>query len=111
MIATGASYFVYRLAQTRMIANGTPASNRIVVAARELKTGALVRDSDLSFANWTGTLPKGFAISAKDFVGRGVLSTIYEGEPVTENRLAAAGAGGGLAATIPNGMRACAVKV
>ena len=36
---------------------------------------------------------------------------IYEGELVTENRLAPIGSGGGLAATIPPGMRACAVKV
>ena len=39
------------------------------------------------------------------------MSPIYEGEPVLGNRLAAAGAGGGFSVTIPNGMRACAVKV
>jgi pilus assembly protein CpaB len=44
-------------------------------------------------------------------VGRGVVLPIYEGEPLNESRLAAAGAGGGLAATIPAGKRACAVKV
>jgi pilus assembly protein CpaB len=38
-------------------------------------------------------------------------ATIYANEPVTESRLAVAGSGGGLAATIPTGMRACAVKV
>jgi pilus assembly protein CpaB len=36
---------------------------------------------------------------------------MYQGEPVFESRLAPAGSGGGLAATIPDGMRACAVKV
>jgi Flp pilus assembly protein CpaB len=40
-----------------------------------------------------------------------VVSPIYEGEPVTENRLSPKGSGGGLAATIPPGMRACAVRV
>ena len=36
---------------------------------------------------------------------------LYRGEPIIESRLAAVGAGGGLAATIPSGMRACAVRV
>ncbi len=44
-------------------------------------------------------------------MGRGVISDLYEGEPILESRLAAPGAGGGLAATIPPGMRACAIKV
>jgi pilus assembly protein CpaB len=70
-----------------------------------------VHESDLSFASWSGPLPKGFAVSQKELIGRGVMSPIYEGEPVLGNRLAAAGAGGGFSVTIPNGMRACAVKV
>jgi pilus assembly protein CpaB len=44
-------------------------------------------------------------------VGRGVVSDLYQGEPILENRLAPKGSGGGLAATIKQGMRACAVKV
>jgi pilus assembly protein CpaB len=111
VIAAGASYLVYQLVRTRMVANAVPVSNRIVVAARALQTGILVKDSDLTFANWVGSVPKGFTLSPKDVIGRGVVSPIYEGEPVAENRLAPPGAGGGLAATIPNGMRACAVKV
>jgi pilus assembly protein CpaB len=110
-VATAASYLVYQIVKTRMIANGTPVANRIVVAAKDLQTGTLVREADLTFANWVGTVPKGFSLSPKDLIGRGVVSPIYEGEPVVLSRLAAAGAGGGLAATIPNGMRACAVKV
>ena len=110
-IATGASFLVYRVVRTRMIANSGPVVNQIVVASKTLQTGALVRETDVSFANWTGPLPKGFVSTPKDVIGRGVISPIYEGEPVTDNRLAAEGAGGGLAATIPNGMRACAVRV
>jgi pilus assembly protein CpaB len=40
-----------------------------------------------------------------------VISNLYQGEPILDSRLAALGAGGGLAATIRQGMRACAVKV
>jgi pilus assembly protein CpaB len=40
-----------------------------------------------------------------------VISDIAQGEPILESNLAAAGSGGGLAATIPDGMRALAIRV
>jgi pilus assembly protein CpaB len=109
VIASGTSYVVYQLVRSRMAA--VPASNQIVIAARTLDIGTLIKESDLSVGTWVGTLPKGFARSPKELIGRGVVSTVYDGEPVTENRLALPGGGAGLAATIPNGMRACAVRV
>jgi pilus assembly protein CpaB len=39
------------------------------------------------------------------------MAAIYDGEPIVESRLAPKGAGAGLSATIPAGMRALAVKV
>src|SRR4051794_40799543 len=95
-IATCASYVVYHLIRTKVMANAAPVANRIVIATRSLETGALIHEGDLGFANWVGTVPKGFSISPKELLGRGVVSAIYEGEPITENRLAAPGAGGGL---------------
>jgi len=47
----------------------------------------------------------------QDFIGRGVTTKIYAKEAILETRLAPKGAGGGLAATIPKGMRAVAVAV
>src|ERR1019366_10411136 len=44
-------------------------------------------------------------------VGRGVIATIFQNEPVLGRRLASVGAGAGLAATIPMGMRAVALRV
>src|SRR6202035_2359341 len=58
-----------------------------------------------------GTVPKGVIVKLQDAIGRGVVSNLYEGEPVMDSRLAAVGSGGGLAATISQGMRALAVKV
>src|SRR5262249_48391853 len=49
--------------------------------------------------------------SKETVVGRGVVAQIFQGEPILENRLASAGSGGGMAATIRPGMRACAVRV
>jgi pilus assembly protein CpaB len=85
----------------------------VVATKSNIKLGAILTADNLSTVEIVGTVPKG-AILAKDknsAVGRGVLSDLYEGEPIIENRLAAVGSGGGLAATIPQGMRACAVKV
>jgi pilus assembly protein CpaB len=50
-------------------------------------------------------------LKPENAIGRGVLSDLYQGEPILESRLAAPGSGGGLAATIPEGMRATAVRV
>jgi pilus assembly protein CpaB len=111
MISGGASYLVYRLTDgMRNTARLLPAV-QVVAATRDLNGGALLSDADLKMVDWAGPLPKGSTIKKSVAVNRGVTSAIYSGEPVTENRLAPAGSGGGLAATIPAGMRACAVKV
>jgi pilus assembly protein CpaB len=73
--------------------------------------GYLVKEADLKMGPWVGSIPAGALTDKQKAIGRGVIAPIYEGEPVIDNRLAAAGAGGGLAATIPPGMRACAVRV
>lgn len=81
------------------------------MAARDLQVGTIIHESDLKMADWVGAMPKGSSAKKAIALNRGVVSTIYEDEPLMENRLALAGSGGGLAATIPAGMRACAVKV
>jgi pilus assembly protein CpaB len=111
-IAALCTFLVYRLVSGRMSATRPTATIRVVAAKSEIKLGYLLNADNLKTIE-VGTLPKG-AILAKDVsrvIGRGVLSDIYEGEPIIEDRLAAVGSGGGLASTIPPGMRACAVKV
>jgi pilus assembly protein CpaB len=112
IIAALASYVVYRMVQVRIARGGRPVQvSKVVVAAHNLDIGSLLRASDLTVGSWTGPLAKGMLTDKSVVEGRGVVSPIYEGEPVLEYRLAQPGAGGGLAATIPAGMRACAVKV
>jgi pilus assembly protein CpaB len=110
VISAAASYLVYRLVTRQKIVAQAPIV-QIVVAARDLEIGAIVRESDLKMADWAGAVPKGSTVKKAAAVNRGVVSTIYADEPITESRLAVAGSGGGLAATIPKGMRACAVRV
>ena len=60
---------------------------------------------------WAGTLPDEAIKDPQQIKGRGVIETIYKGEPIVNHRLAPKGAGAGLAATIPVGMRAAALRV
>src|SRR5258706_7328173 len=110
VIAAGCSYIVFRLVGNRL--SGTrQTSTHVIAAATDIKLGSVLRDADLTTIEITGTLPKGAILKKENAIGRGVISNLYLGEPVLENRLAAPGSGGGLAATIPQGMRATAVRV
>src|SRR4029077_4645558 len=73
--------------------------------------GALIKDVDVKMTDWGGPIPMGAVLKNEDALGRGVVAQIYEGEPILDTRLAARGARAGLAATIPPGMRAVAVRV
>lgn len=110
LIAVACSYVVYKLVGNRL-AGTHQATTRVVAAATNIKLGTVLRDADLTTVEITGTLPQGVILKKQDAIGRGVVSDLYQGEPILNNRLAAPGSGGGLAATIPQGMRATAVKV
>ena len=110
VIAAACSYVVYRVVGNRLLASAQK-STQVVVASQDVPLGSVLRDIDLATADISGTLPKGAIVDKKEAINRGVISPLYQGEPILESRLAAPGAGGGLAATIPAGMRACAVKV
>src|SRR2546426_2193082 len=111
VVSAGASLLLYRLIGARVTANAKQPTAQVIVAARTLGLGTLLRDSDLKMGDWSGPLPRGSLLRKEDVVGRGVMAAIYDGEPILENRLAPKGAGAGLAATIPAGMRAVAVRV
>jgi pilus assembly protein CpaB len=110
VVAALCSYVVYRVAGNR-VAAAQPKTTTVVVAASDIPLGSVLRDSDLGTVDIAGTLPEGAITVRQEAVGRGVTSNLYKGEPILNSRLAAPGAGGGLAATIPPGMRACAIRV
>lgn len=111
ILSASASYLVYRAVRARVSPAEPRQTAQLVVAARDLAPGTLIRDADLKTAAWFGPAPKGGMLRRDIFLNRGVASPIFEGEPVTESRLSPKGSGGGLAAMIPPGMRACAVRV
>lgn len=111
LVSAGASFVVYRVVVSRTASSTPTQTAQVMVAARNLEIGTLVKEVDFRPGPWAGPMLKGLVTKKDGLVGRGVIAPIYEGEPILENRLAPPGAGGGLAATIPAGMRACAVRV
>ncbi len=111
VVAAACAFLVYRIVNARLNAPHQSATTRVVAASQDLKIGTVLRPTDLTAIEIAGPLPKGALLDQKLAVGRGVISNLYQGEPILEARLAAPGSGGGLAATIRPGMRACAIKV
>jgi pilus assembly protein CpaB len=110
VVAAGASLLLYRLMAARAPIKASP-TQKVILAAHNLEVGAMIKDSDLKTGDWTGALPLNALTKKEDVVGRGVVSTVYDGEPILENRLAPKGAGAGLPSMIPPGMRAVALHV
>jgi pilus assembly protein CpaB len=113
LIAAGASFLLFRVvgANSTHAAAPAPPTSTILLASRDLQVGAVIADGDLSTGKWLGDPPQQAARKKEEIVGRGVVSTIYQGEPIWLSRIAVPGAGAGLAATIPNGKRAIALRV
>jgi pilus assembly protein CpaB len=102
---------VNRMIGQRLVAAAMPRTTRVVAANADIKLGTILTPSNLTTIEIAGVVPKGAILKPELAVGRGVVADLYQGEPILDARLAAVGAGGGLAATIRQGMRACAVKV
>lgn len=110
-VAAGASLMLYRLLAHRMDAKPAPPPQQVILAARNLDPGTLLKDQDLKTGPWTGALPAAALTKKEDIIGRGVVTAIFDNEPILSSRLAARGAGAGLASMIPPGMRAVALRV
>jgi pilus assembly protein CpaB len=112
VVASGASLLLYRLLVNRpQQAKAAPAAARIVLAQRDIEVGTVLKEEDVHLADWPGSVPAGSSSKTEDVVGRGVITPIFAKEPIIDSRLAPKGAGGGLAAMIPPGMRAVAIRV
>ncbi len=111
LIAGGVSLVFYKLMTANAPQKNVPVTTRVVVAARDLQVGTLIKEDDVKMGEVSGSIPVGITQKADLVVGRGVISVIYANEPLVDSRLAPRGAGAGLAAMIPQGMRAVAVRV
>jgi pilus assembly protein CpaB len=93
-------------------ANVTSPQKRLYVAAgKALDAGEPLKPENLQLIEWHASTPlaEGFT-KVGDLSGRVLLYPLAKGEPIIERQLAAAGAGTGLTASIPSGMRAISVR-
>jgi pilus assembly protein CpaB len=111
VVASACTFLVYRILGHMLVASKPIPTSTLVAASTDIKLGTVLTAADLTTTQIAGTPPKGAITKREDAIGRGVIANIYQGETIVDSRLAPAGSGGGLAATIPDGMRACAVRV
>ena len=84
----------------------------VIVAAANLALGAEVRPEDIRIVEWpANSVPAEAFASADQVVGRGVIQSMVQNEPILPAKLAPQGAGAGLPPVIPAGMRALSVRV
>lgn len=107
-LASVLTYVVYRrLART----GGQPKLTQIVAAAGDLPAGVILTAKDVKLVNWPIDVPLAGSFSkTEEVAGRPLISSLKADEPILERDVALAGAGVGLSAKIPPGMRATAVR-
>ncbi|MGC2400129.1 MAG: Flp pilus assembly protein CpaB [Acidobacteriaceae bacterium] len=88
-----------------------PQKQLYVAAGKPLDAGEQLKPANLQLMPWPASTPLTGGFSKMDEVaGRVVLYPLPKGEPILERQLAAPGAGAGLTAKIPTGMRAISVR-
>jgi pilus assembly protein CpaB len=88
-----------------------PKKQLYVASGKTLDAGEQLKAGSLQLVEWPAATPLTGGFSKIDEVaGRIVLYPLPKGEPILERQLAAAGAGAGLTAKIPSGMRAISVR-
>jgi pilus assembly protein CpaB len=111
-LASVAAFGVYRAIRNIPVRYVAIATKYAVVARQTVPVGAMLTKEQVMLVAWPADapVPGGFE-KVDDVVGRGVISPLVQNEPVSEAKLAPLNAGGGLPPTIPQGMRAMAVRV
>ena len=111
VVAALLSSFVYRQFKQATFAAAVPMTH-IVVAAEPLALGTRLDSSKLRLIAWPANEPvAGMCTRLEDCTNRALITPVAENEPILEAKLASTASGAGLAATIPEGMRAISVAV
>jgi pilus assembly protein CpaB len=95
-----------------------PATDGVLVAAKELTFGAAVDESDLRWEDWLkDNIPEGLVRKSaspggiEELQGSVVRSKVAAGEPLRRDRLVKGPHSGFLAAVLPSGSRAVAINI
>lgn len=114
MISGGAAGYLALtyLREIRSVRTPSVSRAQVAVAARDLPVGALLTEGDVKLVEWPAeAMPAGYVGSSASLVGRGLIMAVRTNEPLLLSKVAPEGAGGGLSAAVPDGMRAVSVKV
>jgi len=113
-MTVGAIFAIGTYRYVQAMPERTPAvsTTSVMVAASNLNLGAALRAEDLRAVNWPSeSVPAGVFATPNDLVGRGLIQSVAQHEPILPGKLAPVGAGAGLPPIIPDGMRALSVRV
>jgi pilus assembly protein CpaB len=81
-----------------------------VAASHSVEAGQTLKAENLQMVDWPANIPiEGAFAKPEPLVGRAVVNPLAQGVPILEPQLATPGAGVGLSAKIPDGMRAISV--
>jgi len=87
-------------------------TKKAVVAAKPMPLGTLITRDAVKLVDWPAQTPLQGGFSTLDeVVDRGLITSVVENEPISENKLAPKEAGAGLSPTIKPGMRAISIRV
>jgi pilus assembly protein CpaB len=110
LIAAKISHDVIQSRRDVQIASGR--MSQIVVAKRTLMPGHVLVAEDLSVGEVAkNCVPESSFANVSDAVGRAVAIQMGKGQPIVDSLLAPRGAGTGLQALVPNGMRAITLEI
>jgi pilus assembly protein CpaB len=96
----------------KTVAPQTESQVRVVVATHDMPLGTLLRQSDVRLINYPQRyVPKGVVLEPKEAVGRVLLVTLNNNEPVLLSKVSAPTSVEGMASTIEPGFRAVSVQI
>jgi len=112
IVATVATGLFYGLVAGKLNRAVTSEPGSVVVAARELKPGAVLTASDVKLAPKSGTdaLVDGFS-AAEEVEGLVVMTAVDAGQPLTRSELVSRESSHGAALGVPSGLRAVSIHV
>ena len=115
LVAMILGLFAMMAAATQMNQSGAgKRTASIIVAAKDIPFGKILKADDLAVFEWPGKVPfkkDSYSGAAETLVDRVANTAFFEGEPIFNSQLAPEGSKPCLAALIPDGMRAMSVQI
>lgn len=106
------AYGTYNYVQNLPKGTTSMPTRPVVVAATDLDVGAEITADDVRVIDWPqSSVPAQAIADPKDVIGRGVVMSVIQNEPILPMKLADKESGSGLPPAIPVGLRAVSVRV